>query len=112
MNALYLAINEFNEAQLEWLLEHGAGEAIHLPDSEGNTALMLAVRTHLEERLLQQILEYGVDIQARNERGMTALLLALDHHNLNAAKRLLDWHDRQNEPIRVDPSLEQGRLAL
>ena len=58
-------------------------------DSNGMTALMYAA-TLGQVRAIQQLLELGADIDAKDNDKRTALILAADRGYGNAVKELLD----------------------
>ncbi|KAJ5145345.1 hypothetical protein N7448_002737 [Penicillium atrosanguineum] len=63
---------------VDLLLEHGADPL--QPDSNGNTALhLLATKPFTHKAHIQQFLDFGVDINARNKKGDTPLLWYLAH---------------------------------
>lgn len=57
----------------DWL---GMGPIIHICDPRGNTHLHNAVREGAKPFVIEFLLERGVDLNARNEFGETALLIA------------------------------------
>jgi ankyrin repeat protein len=56
-----------------WL---GTGVIIHIPDPRGNTHLHRAVMEGAKPSVIEFLLKRGVDINARNEQGETALVIA------------------------------------
>jgi ankyrin repeat protein len=57
----------------DWL---GRGVIVHICDPRGNTHLHNAVREGAEPFVIKFLLERGVDVNARNEWGETALVIA------------------------------------
>jgi ankyrin repeat protein len=56
-----------------WL---GKGVIIHIPDPRGNTHLHRAVTEGAKPFVIEFLLKRGVDIDARNDQGETALIIA------------------------------------
>ncbi|KXJ90329.1 hypothetical protein Micbo1qcDRAFT_205923 [Microdochium bolleyi] len=67
------------------LIEYGAD--LRLRDANGNNALHHAVRAHLPD-VVQLLVRAGIDVDARNSKGETALDLAFKHYERYA--RMLD----------------------
>src|SRR5207244_6642644 len=110
MGALHEAINEWNDNQIKWLLDHGAD--VNEPDKEGNTPLMLAVSRGSGPWQIHELMERGADIHARDRSGKTPLMLALDNGSPGSVGVLLGQYALVGEKPEVDSYYEQGRLAL
>lgn len=67
------------------LIEYGAD--LRLRDANGNNALHHAVRAHLPD-VVQLLVRAGIDVEARNSKGETALDLAFKHYERYA--KMLD----------------------
>jgi len=66
---------------LKWYLDHGARR--HATTYEGDTALHLAVRRY-DYGLIDLLIRNGLDIDARNSRGQTPLILVSTNKNKKA----------------------------
>jgi ankyrin repeat protein len=115
MGVLHDAINEYNDDQISWLIEHGAD--VNALDENGDTPLMVAARRgSLDAEQTCALLERGADIHAKDRSGKTPLMLALDHSTLTGflddAGALLGQYALLQPEALVDRSSENGRLAL
>ena len=63
------------------LLKKGGGDHVNLPSKQRNTPLHLAsMKGHLP--VMEFLLDKNADLNCQNEKGNTALHLAVDHNNL------------------------------
>ena len=102
---MYVAMKCDHE-MLKLLLEHCAD--VNAKDEDGKTALMLAVRgsnsrlddflrkneiindIYSVEKVIQVLLEHGADVNAKDEYGKTALMLAAENGRAKIARLLLE----------------------
>ena len=77
MNPLLEAIEEGNDLQIKWLLNHGTDA--NQSDEAGTTPLLLAVEEGLDSDLIHDLMHHGANIHAKDKSGKTPLMLALDH---------------------------------
>ena len=75
-------------------------------DEEGRMPLMQFVASGSEERLLRAVIETGVDLEARDRSGETALMLAVRKHADSVVKMLLE------AGASVDSRRSDGRSVL
>ncbi|WP_284644737.1 ankyrin repeat domain-containing protein [Paenibacillus silviterrae] len=82
--ALHAAIaGERNMVLLKLLLAHNASTTVF--DSNGHTCLHSAAFHDDNVEMIRLLLDHGADVHARQEDGVTALALAEERGNLNAA---------------------------
>ncbi|KAK6493235.1 nuclear factor NF-kappa-B p105 subunit-like [Huso huso] len=88
--ALHLAAKQGDSEILSLLLQHQeAAKLINLPNSEGLSALHLAVLANSLPSL-RQLISYGVDVdECEQSSGRTALHLAVEQENISLAGSLL-----------------------
>jgi ankyrin repeat protein len=82
------------------------GQAINVPDTEGDTPLMWAAEKG-KVNAAQILLEYGADINAENEEGMTALNWAAKNGHLELAVVLLNHNHINVDGLNED---QRGKL--
>jgi ankyrin repeat protein len=72
------------------LLEYDVGGDVNAKSDELSTALHYCVLKHDSVKLLNLLLEYGADINAKTNRGWTSLFVALREKRMNSI-RFLCW---------------------
>lgn len=92
MNLLQIAINERFDDRVDALLVRG--EPPNVFDDAGNTLLIQAIQHGLPDTVIRTLLRAGADIYARNQQGMTALMVAYDLNQLNVVDAIEDADDR------------------
>ncbi|XP_077985177.1 ankyrin repeat and SAM domain-containing protein 3-like [Glandiceps talaboti] len=100
--ALFHATNAGHQNMVKFLLDNGAN-VNHREPLVGNSALMMAAAEG-HEIIVQNLLQYGVEIEAKNFNGDTARSLAL----LNGYMKIVSLIDNQSLPIstlRSEPGL-------
>ncbi|XP_070548274.1 LOW QUALITY PROTEIN: ankyrin repeat and SAM domain-containing protein 3-like [Ptychodera flava] len=101
--ALFHATNAGHQNMVKFLLDNGAN-ANHREPLVGNTALMMAAAEG-HEIIVQNLLQYGVDMDTKNFNGDTARSLAL----LNGYMKIVSLIDNQTLPmtsLRSEPGLQ------
>jgi ankyrin repeat protein len=91
--ALFLAVLADRDRAARWLLRHGADP--NVPDEQGERVLMLtATRYRRDGRwdpsLLKSMLAAGAEVNARDQRGFTALMFAAFRGDKTAVEVLLE----------------------
>lgn len=81
LSALHDAINDWNDDQIKWLLDHGA--YVNERDTDGSTPLILAVSKHLYQQHVLVLIERGADMRALDGTGRTPMIAALNNEFLN-----------------------------
>lgn len=89
--ALHCACGSRHAAVVSCLLDHGADVLVE--DNEGNTPLHEACSTRepLDGNIIDLLIERGAKCDLRSCLGWTPFMLAVDHENFEAAKRLLQY---------------------
>ncbi|MFH0898041.1 MAG: ankyrin repeat domain-containing protein, partial [bacterium] len=82
---LHAALKKNDQAAIQMLLEHQVD--INAQDSEGNTVLHLAIERSYDD-LVPLFAQQGVDAQIRNDKNISAALLAVFYGKKDLAKRL------------------------
>jgi hypothetical protein len=75
-----------------------AGAALNMRDNDGDTPMLLAVRTH-EHEIVELLLERGADAEILNNDGETALICAANEGHINTIQTLL------RGGVKVDPNI-------
>ncbi len=105
---LFLSVQSGRPDIAAYLLEHGAD--ISGKSREDETLLMTAIRNSCSEEsfkeLSQLLLRYGLDINAQDNQGRTALYYAIEKNDINCIKFLL------SSGISVFHSDKQGTTPL
>nr|KAF6397850.1 ribonuclease L [Rousettus aegyptiacus] len=86
------------------------GADVKVCDNMGRNALIHAFMNSNErtlEAIARLLLDYGVDVNVRGEKGKTPLILAVEKGNSNLVKMLL-----QQEHIEVNDTDREGKTAL
>jgi hypothetical protein len=78
------------------LMENGCDRQLNLPDSDGNTPLLLSIKVKNWSMIENLLYNATVDIHHRNNAGENALLCAIVNSNYQLAERLssrpdIDW---------------------
>ena len=81
-NALCRATNMESLPMVKLLVKYGAD--VNLPSSNGNTPLMWAARNN-DVQILEYLIASGVNIEARNKEGLSALDLAVSNMSYKTA---------------------------
>ncbi|WP_024468464.1 ankyrin repeat domain-containing protein, partial [Treponema pedis] len=68
-----------------------SGAKPNIKDNYGETPLHVAVRIGMEDNILQQLIEAGADINERNKKGQTPLILAIERNLVNQVKSLIKY---------------------
>ena len=87
-NALLRACYTGQSESVRFLLEAGAD--VNIVKSDGSTCLHYAVHGHCSKDTLRKIIEQGVNVNALNHRGDTALILASNTAQTEPVKVLLE----------------------
>lgn len=76
---------KMNTENIRVLVESGAD--INFCDNKGNTPLMRAIRSHLND--LDVLLSLGADVNMKAKNGDSPLSVAIDNHDTKALRELL-----------------------
>ena len=87
ITALMTASRRGNIDAISVLLHAGADP--NIVDGNGNTLLHYAVDGDCRKEVLQAIVESGIDVNATNRNGITVLMVASTHGNIDAISELL-----------------------
>ncbi|XZE36586.1 ankyrin repeat domain-containing protein [Pirellulaceae bacterium SH501] len=85
-NSLLLFAHAFNRGVMQFLIDLGVRTSWH----DGNNLLMHAAFTG-DQSLLRLAFKNGIDINARNQHGETALGYAISYERIDCAKILVAW---------------------
>ncbi len=109
--ALFFGCSAADEALVIVALEVGAN--VNCRESEtGRTCLMVAaVKPNSSPGLISKLIEAGCDVNARNQRGRTALLLAA-HKNCIAAAKILASRGADNVAEALEEAQKRGFTQL
>jgi ankyrin repeat protein len=90
---LMIATDSFNVEKVKSLLDQGADP--NLKNSNGDTALLLAIRwrhgEYVRTDIVQSLLDHGADINIQDKHGFTALIEASRGGGGTVIKLLLDY---------------------
>ena len=81
VTALMLASKKLNINAMNVLITAGADQA--MTDIDGNKLIFISVDGNCREVILQSLIDQGVDVNAKNKKGCTALMLASMKGNIN-----------------------------
>lgn len=106
-NALIAALSHNQIPVVQYLIDHGASTRVS--DPAGWTPLIHAVYAGADPSVLQSLLAAGADVNARNQRGVTALYLASAAGRESQVKFLLA-HGAQPD-LATDSGYTPARIA-
>ena len=86
--ALLAACRTGQSTSVMFLLDSGADVKLGKPD--GNTCLHLAVNGHCSKETTRKIIEQGLNVNASNSKGETALIVACRNAQMESVKVLLE----------------------
>ena len=106
--ALIVAVKKQHVGCVKSLAQRVPSSALNLADSYRRTPLMWAATFQTAESLLclRALMAAGAELEASNESGRTALMLALDNKNLDASRALLEGG------AKLEARDNDGRTAL
>lgn len=107
--ALAIAAADTSPAAITFLLNHGAD--INQQDGEGNTPLMLAVKTGYTSGV-KLLLESGARTDILNKAGKSALDISIASENTDATARIRAAISEQEEKKRVAAERAEGAAKL
>lgn len=115
---ILLAIPEKNSLEIYKTLLKFKADATE-KDMYGDTALHTATMTNVPVAVLQELVNGGAEINARNKEGVTALLVALENHNLQHvqfyASHGADIHSKDNKgssPLKIALASKDNFLEM
>ena len=89
VTALMTACKKGNEDAINVLLNIGTDS--NIADAVGNTSLHYAARNNCCTEVLQAIISHGADVNAKNKKNITALMIACQRGNTDGINVLLCW---------------------
>ena len=88
VTTLMIACQKGSEDHTNVLLNAGADP--DMADADGDTCLHYAARNHQSTDVFQAIISHGVDVNARNKKNVTALMIACENGNKDDINILLN----------------------
>lgn len=108
--ALMIAIDKRNSHCMDALIE---ASNLNITDNSGNTALMIASSLNNYD-LIKKLLSGQPDVDHKNDKGKTALMLAMEQHYFAGSSGQLHTVQVLLNEAKADPNLQdqEGKTAL